>query len=197
MYIDIMIILIGFSKAGTTSFNKLFKKLNLTTFHWKKNNEYIGSLIKKNKLEGKPLLNDFNDTDCITQMDICERECSYWPQLVDYKQLYYENPNSIFILNKRDPDKLLKSFKEWNGLYTRLHKYSPELIKDKTDEGFINFVLKHYSDVEKFFNSKKYAKFITYDIHNDTIDKLKKYIDIKDITAFPHENKRENKNNNK
>lgn len=184
-----MIILIGLPKSGTSSFQDLFKQLNFTTYHWKKNNEYIGYLIKKNKLNNKPLLNDFNDTDCITQMDICNNECSYWPQIVDYKQIYYENPDAIFILNKRDPNNLLNSFKKWQGLYKRLHKYSPELIEDKTDEGFANFVTQFYSEVENFFNSMEDVKFIVYDIENDTIDKLNKYIDIKSITEMPHVNK--------
>jgi len=187
-----MIILVGLPKSGTSSFQELFKQLNFTTYHWKKNGEYIGSLIKTNKLNNRPLLNDFSYTDCITQMDICNHECSYWPQIVDYKQIYYENPDAIFILNKRDPNKLLKSFKEWQGLYTRLHKYSPELIHDKTDEGFINFVSKYYFEIENFFNSKKDVKFIVYDIEKDTIDKLKKYIDIKNISVMPHSNKNMN-----
>ena len=32
-------------------------------------------------------------------------------------------------------------------------------------------------------------KFIIYDIESDNIDKLKKYIDIKDIKDFPHKHK--------
>jgi len=60
----------------------------------------------------KPLLNDFLNTDVITQMDVCNDENNnYWPQITDYEQLYNENPDSIFILNKREPRKLLSSFK--------------------------------------------------------------------------------------
>ena len=58
-----------------------------------------------------------------------EKNC-YWPQLVDYKQFYIENPDSIFILNKRNPEKLLDSFKRWNKLDERLYKYNPELIDE-------------------------------------------------------------------
>jgi hypothetical protein len=146
-------------------------------------------MIKKNKENNKPLLNNFLDTDVITQMDICiDKKNSYWTQLIDYKQLYYENKDSIFILNKRNPKNILNSFKKWKNYHTRLYEYSPELINDKTDEGFINFVNKHYDDVETFFNSQQDAKFITYDIENDTIEKLTKYIDIKDIKIFPKEN---------
>ncbi len=184
-----MIILIGFPKSGTSSFQKLFDDLGYKSYHWKKNNKYIAMMIKKNKENNKPLLYDFLDTDVITQMDICiDKQNSYWAQIIDYKQLYYENKDSIFILNKRNPEKILNSFKNWNNYYDRLYEYSPELIKDKTDNGFINFVNKHYTDVETFFSSQQDAKFISYDIENDTIEKLKKYIDIKNIKIFPKEN---------
>ena len=45
-------------------------------------------------------------------MDICINEDNcYWPKIVDYKQIINENPDAIFILNKRNPEKLLSSFK--------------------------------------------------------------------------------------
>lgn len=184
-----MIILIGFPKSGTSSFHKLFEQLGYKSYHWKKDDEYIGMMIYKNKINKKPLLNDFLETDVITQMDICiNKENCYWPQLVDYKQLYKENSESIFILNKRNPEKLLDSFKRWNKLDERLYKYNPELIHDKTDTGFINFVNKFYKDVEHFFSSNPKSKFISYDINNDKIEKLKQYINIKGINVFPKEN---------
>jgi len=186
-----MIILLGFPKSGTTSFHELFKTLGYNSYHWKKKYIPIGLLIKNNKLNNLPLLNDFNKDDCITQMDICiSNELSYWPQITDYEQIYNENPDSIFILNKRDPSKILASFKKWNNpiFLTRLYMYSSELIQDKTDEGFINFVINHYNNIENFFKSKPQNKFIIYDIENDNINKLSKYIDIKDIKEFPHEN---------
>jgi hypothetical protein len=122
-------------------------------------------------------------------MDVCiSNENCYWPQLVDYKQLYYENKDALFILNKRNPIKLLSSFKKWNNLDKRLYKYNPEIIENKTDEGFINFANKHYNDVEDFFNNNKDANFLVYDIDNDNINKLKKYIDIQNISEFPKKN---------
>lgn len=155
---------------------------------------FIGTIIKNNKLKGRRLLSGFDNSSCITQMDVClSRNDCYWPQITDYQQLYYENPSSIFILNKRDPVELLMSFKKWNKYNERLYLYNPELIKDKTDQGFINFVTQHYENIEKFFESKPEAKFIVYDIVNDTVDKLGKYIDLKGITTFPHENKNRSK----
>ena len=66
-----MIILLGFPKSGTSSFHYLFKTLGYKSYHWKKNNKYIGIMIKKNKLNNKPLLNDFSENDVINQIDVC------------------------------------------------------------------------------------------------------------------------------
>ena len=91
-------------------------------------------------------------------------------------------------MNKRNPIKLLSSFKRWYNLYERFYTYNPEIINNKTDEGFINFVENHYKNIEDFFNSEKDSKFIVYDIDNDNINKLQKYIDIKNISIFPKKN---------
>ena len=184
-----MIILIGLPKSGTSSFQYLFTLLGYNSYHWRKNNKYIGTMIKNNKINNKPLLNDFLDNDAITQMDVCiDKTNCYWPQITDYKQIHKENPDSIFILNKRNPKDLLDSFKRWGKLHKRIFTYNPELIADKTDEGFKKFVNKFYKDVEKYFTSDSNIKFISYDINNDNIEKLKKYIDIKHYKRFPKKN---------
>lgn len=93
-----MIILLGFPKSGTTSFNTLFEKLKFKSYHWKFKDEFIGNIILRNKNNNKKLLNSLENCDCLTQLDVCvDKNNNYWPQLFDYKQLYNENPDSIFI----------------------------------------------------------------------------------------------------
>jgi hypothetical protein len=184
-----MIILLGFPKSGTSSFQKLFTDLGYKSYHHIVGKQFIGSIIYANKQMNKPLLNDFLDTDVITQMDVCmDKNNAYWPQITDYEQLYHENKNSIFILNKRDPTKLLSSFRRWNNLHKRLITYNPELLNNSCDKSFIDFVVKHYANIETFFSQHPDSKFITFDIENDDLEKLKKYIDLKNIKNFPHEN---------
>ena len=97
-----MIILVGFPKSGTSSFQKLFTDLGYNSYHHLTTKHgYIGTMIHNNKLMNKPLLYGFLDTDVITQLDVCIDENNhYWPQITDYEQLYNENPDSVFILNK-------------------------------------------------------------------------------------------------
>ena len=70
-----------------------------------------------------------------------------------------------------------------------MYKYNPELIGgEKNSESFINFVKKHNNNIEKFFNSKPQAKFISFDVENDPSEKLSKYINLNG-NKFPHSNK--------
>ena len=122
-------------------------------------------------------------------MDVCINSSnSYWPQIVDYEQILNENPDSIFILNKRDLEELLDSFKRWRRFDRRLFTYSPGLVKDKTDKEFINFVNDFYKDIETCFTRDSNSEVMSHDINNDTIESLKKYIAIKDIKSFPKNN---------
>jgi hypothetical protein len=184
-----MIILLGFPKSGTSSFQKLFTDLGYISYHHIINNQYIGTIIKNNKINNKLVLSNFNKNDVITQMDVCiNKNNAYWPQLIDYKQLYYENMDAIFILNKRDPHNLLSSFKRWNSLDKRLFEYNPELVRNNTDEELIELFNNHYKNIEDIFYLQSDSKFIIFDIENDNIDKLKIYIDLKEIKEFPKEN---------
>jgi hypothetical protein len=185
-----MILLLGLPKSGTSSFDKLFEILGYNSYHWEIKKKYIGNIIQNNKKNNLPLLNGFSSTDCITQMDVCvSSEFCYWPQIVDYEQLYFENKDAIFILNTRDPVKILQSFKKWHGLYNRIRVYNPELIEKDTDEDFIMFVNSHYNRIRQFFLSKPDAKFIEYHIENDKLDKLAQFIDLKGIQTLPYLNK--------
>ena len=42
-----MIILLGFPKSATVSFNKLFSDLGYKSYHWKYNDVFIADIIKK------------------------------------------------------------------------------------------------------------------------------------------------------
>ena len=193
-----MIILLGFPKSGTTSFTWLFNKLHIKSFHWTFRNEtdYIGSWIKKLKHRNQKLLSFIDEKyyhNCaVTQMDICiNQNNAYWPQLIDYKQLYEEYPDATFILNMRDTEDILKSMKKWNNYDKRLLKYNPELVEHfegNNDEKIIQLINKHFYDVKLFFQNKHDAKFLTYHIIHDDITKLNKYIDTKDL-QFPEVNK--------
>lgn len=195
-----MIILLGLPKSGTSSFNYLFKELGFDSYHWKYKNKYIGELIERNKKLNKKLLSFIksdNNKIALTQLDVCMNNyTNFWPQITDYRDLYNQNKTSIFILNKRNPYKIIKSMKNWkngNGesLFNRIIKYNNDLLLDNdklsNEYKLLHLIKNHYRDIELFFKSKPNAKFIIFDIDTDDISKLDQYIDIKN-KSFPHIN---------
>lgn len=197
-----MIILLGFPKSGTTSFTWLFSRLGLKSYHWvfRSDSDFIGNWIRKMKHQKKKLLSfipkEFQDSCAVTQMDICMNDKdAYWPQLVDFEQLYKEYPNAIFILNMRDTKDILGSMKKWNDYDKRILKYNPELfdgLEGTNDEKIIQLINNHFYKVKYFFQNKPEAKFLTYHIIHDDISKLNKYIDIKNL-QFPEANSNKKK----
>lgn len=194
-----MIILLGFPKTGTTSFQRLFKQLGFKSYHQDyKNGQWISIEMKKQIQLGENLL-DFipkeeREITCLTQMDHCLENVNFWPQITHYKELYYQNKDSIFILNKRDITSLLLSFKKQmykgESLYNRFIQHNKHLLHDKgtNDEKMLYLFKNHYKNITDFFTKEK-CKFIIYDIESDNIDKLKKYIDIKNLSNLPHAHK--------
>lgn len=204
-----MIIIIGFNKTGTSSFQELFTKLGYESHHffWNENRLntiLLSDIIKHQKRNGRPLLGFITperyERICLTQMDACfSPETNYWPQIVDFQRLYEENPQAIFILNKRNPQTLLQSFKNWRpnwtptkglSLYERIFMYNPEFFEPyqhlpTQEEQFVQFAQAHYDRVEAYFQTKPEAKFIIYDIEKDTLEKLAAHIDLKGLTQFP------------
>ena len=155
-------------------------------------------IIKQNKEDNLPLFTGVEEFDCITELNVCysEKE-NYWPQIYDFKQIYNENPNALFILNKRDKFKILNSFKNWNyqgvSLYDRFLKYNPDIVSENSDEAFLNFIDSHYSKIASFFEQLPKANFVEFDIEKDNIKKLKVFFDIGNFKKLPFENSRKSK----
>ena len=80
-------------------------------------------------------------------------------------------------------------------MLNKLFTYNPEIIDNNTDKGFIDFVNNFYFEIELYFKENTNIKFISYDINNDKVEKLKKYIDIPKNCTFPKKNVNVNKDN--
>lgn len=196
-----MIIVIGFPKAGFSSIYKLFYDLGYVCAQQKERpgpdrGEFLGNLIYKAKKENKELLHYIKKSgiECLVELSVCNSFGeNYWPQITLFKEIYQQNPNALYILNYRNPDNWLKSFKNWFDYDKKIFKYNSELFKDikgdTNDKKLINLYNNHTKNVEDFFKNKPNAKFIKFDIENDDISKFSKYIDLKDIKKIPHINK--------
>lgn len=180
-----MIILIGLPKSGTTSFNYLFQQLGYNTIHSHNENHSIivGELIELAEKNNKPLLYYVEEKgiNVISELNYSVDNKKYWPQFNYINDIIETYEDNIYILNKRDIKDHIKSLRHFN-----VDKII--LADNKFEESIEDIIGKFYISIKKKLIEYN-RKYIEYDIDNDNINKLKEYIDIKDIKVFPHLNK--------
>lgn len=179
-----MILIIGFPKAGTTSFDYLLKQLGYQTLHSHNEDHSIiaGELIERARQEKKPLLSYIEALgyQAVTELNFSIYPKTYWPQFTCIHDIIRDY-DITYILNKRDIQKHVRCLKTLQ--IDHIIKRDNHL----TDE-IEHIIMKYYDDVKK--TAEKYGrKYIEYNIDIDDISTLKSHIDLKGITEFPHTNK--------
>ena len=163
---------IGFNKCGTRSIHHFFQKNGIKSIHY--DNGRLAKTILIRNYNNKLLLdNKYNKYTVFTDMENISSYMFpiYIPQLF-FKKLYYQYPNSKFILNIRNKQKWLKSrCAHINGNYlkiisNKLKKTEEEVVLHWSNEWDI-----HINNVKLFF-TKKPGKLLIFDIENDDIQKL-------------------------
>ena len=148
----------------------------------------VGDLILQAKNENKPLLTyiEQNGYDAITELGYSLNEKKYWPQFNDIYDIINIYPDVIYIMNKRDISKHVKSMKFFS---------IDEIIKQDNNltDTIENIIDGYYQNIRTIMINLG-RKFIEYDIETDNINKLSQYIDIKNFTEFPHKHKTINEN---
>ena len=116
--------LIGFPKAGTTTFARACTMSGLRTAHWRTPRGFCGGLIYESFLEGDdPLRQLAQDYDVVAQADVClGRGENFWPNL-DFSVLCSirrYHPECLFVLNRREPARIVSSIARWSNLRKRI-----------------------------------------------------------------------------
>ena len=190
------IILIGFPKAGTSSLHRALKSANIPSFHqlYHKKSKIIGKILIENYKQNLPILHSFSENVyALTEINYIDFNQAYWPQL-DYQlleKICKETDNYRFILNYRNPTKLVNSMKNWhNNFHKRLiDNEIPGLPigRGQNNIELENWVENHYTEIRKRFSEDK--NFLEIDIESKNVkEKLSDFLDLK-INWWGIENK--------
>lgn len=202
---DVKILNLGFPKSGTGTLHQLLLDMGCVSLHWSVRNisqinitnlrlaghesfidnmikhhvQGLAKLIKYAEQDKKPLLYYFSNTvNAISQMDNCHNYFCYWPQLIHYIELYQQYPNSLFILMKRNITKHLISINNWNNMRLRFIEQDIPYLpkgKGKTDKELTQWIQDHYRNVSLYFRQQSDARFLVFDIEQDSVEILQDF----------------------
>ena len=162
------IFIIGFNKTGTTSLHNFFQLNNIKSIHF--DNCRLARRIKKNFNENKQLLKDYPKYIVFSDMEDYKK--LNYAHVEYFKELYYQYPDSKFILNIRNIDNWIKSRNNHlNGFYAKelckLLQIDSKQLNDKWRFDYHN----HINNVIIFFKNKK-NKLLIFDIEKDNINNI-------------------------
>ena len=181
------VFIIGYNKTGTMTLHYFFQNNNIKSIHWDQGR--IARKMKKNYKNKEPLLKDYPDYYVFSDLEDYKK-LNYANE--DYfKELYYQYPNSKFILNIRDVQNWIKSRNRHENSY-----YVIELCKlyginkDTLNKKWITDFNTHYKCVTEFFKNKT-DKLLIFDIEKDSVDKIIKFLPEYNLDKkhYTHENK--------
>ncbi|HEY1962544.1 MAG TPA: hypothetical protein VGG69_09010 [Rhizomicrobium sp.] len=132
---------IGFPKSGTTTIHLACRRRKLRSAHWKTPDGYCGQLIYESFQAGRDPLEKLAEYDILSQADVClPGVANYWPNL-DFEVLSairQYHPSCVFILNRRDPRRIIRSISRWGTMRRRFTRSEiiglPKDVGGKDDE---------------------------------------------------------------
>lgn len=178
------IFIIGFPKSGTTSLHKAFLESGLISYHQHYDKKkQIGDLLYKNYFETGNSFSSFTTPIAVTQADYIKGQIAVYPQL-DYNLLNsnFKQDNIKFILNYRNPKKIINSIDRWNNNARQriINANIPGLPSGygKNDYEIETWINTHFRHCRQNFASNK-DKFLEIDIEdNDVKKKLQNFLQI-------------------
>lgn len=193
------IFLIGFNKCGTTSFHDFFKTNGITSVHWRANTlaMTIHRHLQNNHwplLDGLEQWTAYTDMVCIPGSPWGQSNSDGYPVIEAcryFKELHQSYPNSLFILNTRDPLDWVRS---------RLHhdsgRFAAAYLKALAPEGLINTDQlqqrwlqewhEHHAEVLRYFSNKVPEQFLLFHISATAEDELISFLKNHFSLPQPH-----------
>lgn len=170
------IFIVGFPKSGTSTIQKALEKTGFVSAHWKVKEGVVGELMYKGLREHDDPWYYLQCYDAITQSDVCvpSSDLNYWPNL-DFEiinKIQEKHPDCLFVLNYRDPEKIISSIEKWGDFLDRLKAGSvPGLDFDEDDDraSLRSWIVSHFDKIRSHFKDNE--RFIEVDISNDKAPK--------------------------
>lgn len=150
---------VGFPKSGTTTLDMALQASGMNPVHWADaEGQFVGKQIYDNVFAGRDPLAGLEEYDAVTQADVClpAHQINYWPNL-DFAVLSLiraAHPDCLFVLNHRDPAKVVRSIDSWPALRERLVRSDiPGLPAGRgaEDSELVRWIENHHAACRRYF----------------------------------------------
>lgn len=196
------IFLIGFNKCGTTSFHEFFRANGISSVHWRANT--LAMSIHRHLQSGhRPLLDGldhwtaYTDMVCIPGSPWDSSNSDGYP-LVEacksFRELQFSYPQSLFILNTRDPMDWVRSrLQHDQGRFAEAYRLALAANGVETEADLVRYWLQewhdHHAQVLDYFRGDNRQRFLFFHIehtpHQELFDFLNPHFSLSHRT-FPH-----------
>ena len=196
------IFLIGFNRCGTTSFHEFFNSNQISSVHWY-GNELARCLNRNCRFRFLPPLKGIDRWTAYCDLIAVpgspwESSSPYSGRLIEanrfFPQLYRAYPNSLFILNTRDPDAWINSrFQHDQGRFAEAYRRHLVSRGIRTDAQLRAFWFQQWHDhhhaVRTYFKAHSRALFLEFHLDfsepEQLLDVLSRHCQLT-CTSFPH-----------
>lgn len=168
---DRKLFVVGFPKSGTSTLQKALHASGVATAHWQVRKGFVGELMYRGLRDQDDPWFHLQAYQALTQADVClpEEGVNYWPnldlELID--RLRQRHPDCLFVLNHRDPRKIVDSIRRWPSLRERLVRADipglPPGVGDD-DAELEHWIEAHYARMRERFRGD--ASFVEIDIED-------------------------------
>ena len=159
------------------------------------NNKFIahcGYMMELAFSQNLSLLHYFPERyNVFTQMEVCKDEICIWPQMIYYKLLFEQYPNSLFILPFRNISNHINSINHWGHLREKLINHDipglPKGVGEK-DEDLKEWIMDHYCKIDSFFQQNAPTQFLKINIENmeQELPKIKSFLNCQRLSIKQH-----------
>ena len=173
------VFVIGFSKTATTTIHKFFANSGYNSVHWDlADGRFLAGVVVTNVLSGRPILATIDDFDVYSEFSYADGKL-YLEANYFFEELYGEYPDAYFLLNTRDTDSWVASRKRHFGRNIKARGALHERIgraygvsEVETEQIWRSYKPAFHKRVTDFFSSRKDARFLEFDIVNDSVEQL-------------------------
>lgn len=182
------IFLIGFNKCGTTSFHDYFLANGITSVHWRANT--LALALHRNHTTERPLLEGidrwtaYTDMNCIPGSPWGQSNSDTAPLIEGcryFRELHRDYPESLFILNTRDPFDWLRSrLQHDQGQFAAAYQraLASEGIRNQRQlqRRWLVDWYQHHAEVLSYFQAKAPRQLLTFHIKATPVAKLNRFL---------------------